>query len=301
VLLLAALLPGCAGTAAAATVTPGPGPVAAERFLPRAGSRLIVQPAAIGLVGAAELRSARLSVRDGCGRTLDVGALGLEGGGAAVPLPAQDAGPGTWEVTWTTRDAAGRDRSGRWTFDVVEGTPCGSAAAAAAGAAGPGPGGGHHGASALAGRPGAGPSLLLLVGVALAVLLLGVGGIAFLGRRGKELAVAVAAQAVVLLLVGGASPQGLAFAVTTAALVAGSVVAVAASAGGARRVLLAGLAAGAATATVAVLWAGGRAVLLSAPASDTLVALPWQAGATAVAAAVLCVGGWYGARDAHPA
>jgi hypothetical protein len=273
-----------------------------ERLLPRAGSRIIVQPAAVGVVGEAVLRSARLTVRDGCGRTLRTGAAGLDGAGAAVPLPAQDAGPGTWEVTWSTRDAGGHARGGRWTFEVVEGTPCPSAGAAA-----PSPGtGGHHDPAAApgagtAGTPSTGPPLAPVLAGLVALLVIATALVLALRRHGRELAVVVAAHALVIALAGGLSPVGVAFAVPAAALVAGSVVATAVVAvpGLARRALLAGLVAGAAAGGAAALWAYGRAAVLTTPLDDALAAAPRQAAATAVAAAVLCAGGWYGTRSSR--
>jgi hypothetical protein len=302
-LLSAALLPLGASTATAA----GGAPPARETLLPRAGSRLIVQPAAVGLVAApgagaaAALRSARLTVRDGCGRTLRTGAAGLAGAGAAVPLPAQNAGPGTWEVTWSTADAAGRERHGRWTFEVVEGTPCGSAVAGSSAPAALA-GSGHHGTgAALSGQaPADAPPLVAVLAAAVALLVLGnVLVRALRRRRSRDLAVVVAAHAGVLAVAGARSAPGVAFAVLAAVLVAGSVVALAVTAvpGLPQRALLTGLVAGAAAAGTAALWAYGSAAVLATPPADAFDAVPRQAVATALAAAVLCAGGWYGTHS----
>jgi hypothetical protein len=307
--------PGLASVSAAAD--PVNQPSAVERGvqpvrpLPRAASRLIVPPAAIGLVVGRDLMTADLRVRDGCGHELRLGRTNVDGDTAAAALPYQATGAGQWRVNWAARPVSGAALRGEWTFDVVDGDSC----PAVNGGDGRAPTAGtiHHSGMTM---PAAGPTGGFEPHPRLALLLAGIAGLALLGlgmvllRRSTQvhgvspadLLVVVGLHTVVLLAAatGEPLPVRLGLAVPGAVAVTGCTVrAVAHLPGRGLRALVSGLSAAAVTLGVVGLWGSGQAVLLDAPPADLFGSMPGPVTGAAMVAGVLSVGGWYGSRRHH--
>ncbi len=303
-------------TALAVLVAPAAQAAAeAPRTLPPAGSTIVVQPAAVQvLTGPVRPGSVRVSVVDGCENTLTTGRVGLSAEGFAAPLPAQNAGPGTWQVTWSATAEDGSPRSGSWSFGIAQGVPCDGAAGDAAP-------GGHHvglvGASGVLQPAGddATPGLRLsqsfaaALGLVVAFLLGGVGllllgiGAARRTARRADLAVVVGAQAVAISLALPGRTHGwpvrVGLGLTGALLVAGCVLAATAAGTRASRRDRGQVAAAAGVAVVVVAalvatFQTGRAVLLDIPAAGVSGVVLTVAAVSGLVTALLAGGGWYG-------
>jgi hypothetical protein len=305
------LIGGTALQAHAASPGAADSSAAGDRLFPPAGSRLIVQPASVGVVTPRTLDAARFTVTDGCGRTLTLGAVGVEGSGAAVPLPAQGAGPGTWKVSWTLREAE-RVRTGNWSFAIVNGTPCPGTAAAATD-------NGHHG-DQVSVRATTGPAsvahltprpvlafwlglvaagAMAAAGCALVAGRLRASSSAELGEMALVVTVLAATLTVSAAADGNSLPVRIALALPSAVLITGTTLAVT---GQLRhrlaRVLVGGMCATTVTVVVAAVLGHARSQLLAVPGDQSLAALPWQVISVAAVVSLLAAGGWFGAaRD----
>jgi Chitobiase/beta-hexosaminidase C-terminal domain/Fibronectin type III domain len=286
---------------------------AAYRLLPPDGSKLIVQPASVGLVAATELRSADFTVTDGCGRELALGRSSVLGAAAAVPLPAQNAGPGSWVVSWTVRDAKNAVRSGVWSFSIDQGGSCTADGVVLAAS------GGHHDGQQQAARPATGaasvagltprPAFAFWLGLLAAALMVAAGASAVAAQRRTKTPVVVrdVVTAVVVLaaaLTFSAAAEGDSLfarawtAVPAAVLIACGTLAVI---GQVRhrlaRVLVGTMFATTMTAAVAGVWGAGRLQLLAIPGDEAFASLAWQVVSAAAVVSVLLAGGWFATTD----